>query len=127
MPTINKPPRKPRTPTPETDRRELRQSGYNTSAWRNARAAYLMKQPLCEHCLSKGKVKPAEHVHHKRSPFTGCEVNWALMLDQENLEALCATCHRLEHERLSGRDNRSPQEILDALEELFNDIEDDER
>ena len=125
MPTLNRIKRE-RKETPKTDRRELRQKGYNTSAWRNAREAYLMKHPLCEHCLAKGKVKPAEHVHHKRSPFMGTDVNWALLLDQENLQALCAECHRLEHERISGRDNRSPQEVLDALEALFNDLDKDD-
>jgi len=84
----------------------------------------MTEHPLCEDCLAKGVVKPAEHIHHKRSPFMGSEVNWALLTDPNNLRALCAQCHRLEHERLEGRDNRNPQEILDALEELFNDLED---
>lgn len=121
MATIKKE-NKPRNVHRRTERRELRQKGYNTSAWRNAREAYLSEHPLCEHCLSMGRVKPAEHVHHKRSPFTGEDVNWALMVDQNNLEALCAECHRLEHERLAGRDSRSPQEILDALDEFFKDL-----
>lgn len=125
MPTIKRI-QKTRNETPRTERRTLRQKGYNTTAWRNAREAYLTTHPLCEHCLQHGKVKPAEHVHHKRSPFTGNDVNWTLLLDQNNLEALCAECHRLEHEKIAGRDSRSPQEILDALEELFNDLDDDD-
>ena len=124
MPTIKKPTPRKKT-SYQTERRELRQKGYNTTAWRNAREAYLTEHPLCENCLSRGVVKPAEHVHHKRSPFKGDDVNWTLLLDPNNLQALCAECHRLEHERIAGRDGRSPQEILDALEELFNDIDDD--
>ena len=85
-----------------------------------------MEHPLCEHCLSKGKVKTAEHVHHKRTPFAGTDVNFGLLLDANNLEALCAECHRLEHERIAGRDNRSPQEIIDALEALFEDLDKDD-
>lgn len=49
-----------------------------------------------------------------------------MLLDHNNLKALCAECHRLEHEKIAGRDGRSPQEILDALEELFNDLDNDE-
>jgi hypothetical protein len=45
-------------PTRETD------SIYQTPAWRSVRQRQLSIQPLCQACLSRGKIEPAQHVDH---------------------------------------------------------------
>lgn len=49
----------------------------------------MAKQPLCERHLAKGKVVPADTVHHK-VPHKG---DRTLFADPENLESTCAECH----------------------------------
>ena len=48
---------------------------YKTARWRQVRAAQLARQPLCETCLSRGRITPATVCNHadpetKRSPET---------------------------------------------------------
>ena len=65
---------------------------YTSREWRNCRAAYLRKEPLCERC-----GQPATQVHHKvrLTPATIKQPTVALNFD--NLEALCDLCHQKEH------------------------------
>lgn len=100
--------------------RVLRQQAYQNRNWRKLRNDYIRLHPLCEDCLAKGKVKPAEDIHHKESPFKGGEINWGLLMDTDNLVALCKDCHGERHAKEQG--HRSPEEILNALEELFKDL-----
>ena len=121
MPYINLPKRNPKPPRGEaeyTDAKLLRRTFYNSTKWKKLRDAHLREQPLCEECLRKGKVTPADQVHHKRSPFNYKEgtINWELGLDPENLESICGYHHGLEH----GRKEESPEETLAKLEELLN-------
>ena len=88
------------------------------------RDTYLREHPICEECLAKGKVTPAEDVHHKRSPFRGGEVNYNLLLDYHNLESVCKDCHGEIHAAQQG--HISPEEILKALDELFEQLEEDD-
>jgi 5-methylcytosine-specific restriction endonuclease McrA len=37
---------------------------YQTPAWRSVRQRQLSMQPLCQACLSRGKVEQAQHVDH---------------------------------------------------------------
>lgn len=79
-----------------------------------------MKQhPICEECLKKGKVTPAEDIHHEKSPFRGGEVNYGLLLDYDNLMSLCKECHAAIHNKQQG--HISPEEIIKMLDELFGD------
>ena len=64
-----------------TASREMRRKAYNNPEWRKLRDIYIKEHPLCEDCLDKGKVVPAEDVHHIRSPFQNGECNKALLLD----------------------------------------------
>lgn len=71
---------------------------YLSGAWRSCREAYLKKVGgLCERCLKKGLYTPAEVVHHRRhiTPQNIKDPN--ITLNFENLEALCWSCHELEH------------------------------
>ena len=57
-----------------------------------------MQQPLCEVCLSKGKVTPAEDVHHIDSflYYNGTLRLWKAF-DFANLMSVCKECHGLIH------------------------------
>ncbi|BAD74811.1 phage-related protein [Geobacillus kaustophilus HTA426] len=67
---------------------------YNSTAWRKCRE-YVLKRDnyLCQRCLRRGIIQPADVVHHKEH----LEDNPAKALDPENLESLCNACHNEEH------------------------------
>lgn len=120
MPQINKIEKKKKTyERKETDMRKLRQQAYQNSTWRKLRDTYMHSHPICEECLKQGKVTPAEDIHHKRSPFKGGEINYSLLLDPENLMALCKDCHGNIHASQQG--HISPEEVLKQLDDLFNE------
>lgn len=88
----------PSTSTVQKER--LRKKLYNNRKWRELRDAYLVEHPLCERCLESGVTSPTEEIHHKHSPFKeGLSENerYQLLLDWDNLEALCKPCHLHEH------------------------------
>ncbi len=121
MPTIQllKNQRKTYSATTKTEMQKLRQKGYQSVAWKKLREVYMHQHPLCEECLKKGKVTPAEDIHHIRSPFTGGDINYSLLLDDKNLEAVCKKCHQLIHNAKEGY--TSPEDILRQLDELFDE------
>lgn len=52
---------------------------------------------LCERCLAKGLIVPAEIVHHKIY-LTPLNINDpSITTNFDNLEALCRKCHGEEH------------------------------
>lgn len=71
---------------------------YKGPNWKTCRAAYMThKRGLCERCLSKGLITPAEIVHHKIH-LTPENINdESISLSWDNLEALCRNCHAEEH------------------------------
>lgn len=125
MPTINKIQRKPKsTEHKETDMRILRAKAYNNTAWRKMRDTYMKTHPICEECLKKGKVTPAEDVHHIKSPFKGGEINYALLLSYGNLMSVCKDCHARIHAEQKGYVR--PEEVIAQLDALFDDNVKDE-
>lgn len=126
MAWINKPEKKKRNSfeRKETDMRQLRKKAYNTTEWRKLREVYMREHPICEKCLEKGKITPAEDIHHKISPFRGGEVNYGLLLDHDNLMAVCKDCHGEIHAAQQG--HRNPEDIIKALDELFEELYKDE-
>lgn len=71
---------------------------YKSKAWQKCRAAYIREQgELCERCLAKGLISPAEIVHHKQHLDEETIKNTDFSLNFENLEALCMKCHNNEH------------------------------
>lgn len=121
MPTIVKLQKKQKTSSgrTETDIRKLRQKAYQNTAWRKERDNFLREHPLCEKCLEKGKITPAQDVHHKKSPFKNGEINWNLLYDVNNLMSLCKECHGNIHAAQQG--HISPEEVLRQLEDLFDE------
>ena len=79
---------------------------YGSKLWHSLRNSYIREHPLCEECLAKGIVTPAEHVHHI-TPFSQgatAEERWDLLLDESNLQSLCMACHKEKHKNnLFGR------------------------
>lgn len=120
MPTINKPPRKPKsTFHSETEMRELRRMAYNTTEWKKIRQTYLQKHPICEECLKEGRVNAGTiesplNVHHRKSPFINGTINYDLLYDDNNLETICAYHHGLEHTHAT-----SPEQMIAILDELL--------
>jgi len=69
---------------------------YRTAAWQKCRAFILARDNyLCQKCLRKGKIAPADMVHHIKA-LDDCP---ALALTPENLTSLCNMCHEQEHKR----------------------------
>lgn len=125
MPQINKPEKKPRPERKETDMRKLRQQAYQNTAWRKLRDTYMHQHPICQECLKQGKITPATDVHHIKSPFQHGEINYNLLLDYDNLMALCKDCHGNIHAAQQG--HVSPEEVIRQLDDLFNqDIKDED-
>lgn len=76
---------------------------YKTHAWRQCKNAYLKHaRGLCERCLERGIITPAEIVHHKTyiTPSNLNDPN--ITLNWDNLMAVCRKCHGEIH----GESNR---------------------
>jgi 5-methylcytosine-specific restriction protein A len=56
-------------------------------AWRIIRNRYIAAHPLCEKCTGAGRVTPAREVHHILPLAKGGTH------DEDNLMALCSSCH----------------------------------
>ena len=70
------------------DVKSTSEKGY-TSKWNKARARFLGKHPLCEHCLKKNIYTKAVVVDHV-TPHRGDET---LFWNENNWQALCKSCH----------------------------------
>lgn len=81
---------------------------YATQAWKDTRRNYIKSVGgLCERCLAKGIIEPAEIIHHK-IPLTVDNVSDVnISLGWNNLQALCRKCHAEVHDEMyaerSGR------------------------
>ena len=60
-------------------------------AWKRIRDKYVSQHPFCERCFEKGIVVPVDEVHHIKPLSEGGTH------DQENLIALCKSCHAKIH------------------------------
>lgn len=75
--------------------KEYAESFYKGAQWQKVRRAYLKSvHGICERC-----GMPAAIVHHK-DYITPDNINdISVILNFENLEALCQTCHNEEHHK----------------------------
>ena len=71
---------------------------YNSQQWHNMRT-YIIKrdQGLCQDCLKKGLIVPAEEVHHIIPLQPENITDPSITLNEENLVSLCRECHRARH------------------------------
>lgn len=93
MPTINR--KSSRIETIPYKHNKQSQDYYNSKEWHILRNAYYCSHPLCERCLERGISRQTEEIHHKRPFLTGRteEEKWSLLLNPNNLMALCSKCH----------------------------------
>ena len=63
------------------------------SSWRKARKKLLDEHPFCELCRRQGRLTQATVAHHIKAAADGGSN------EQENLMALCASCHSSLHRR----------------------------
>lgn len=64
-------------------------TGMYDHRWRQARAIFLRRNPLCSACAKDGKITAANEVDHI-IPHRG---DMKLFWDKSNLAALCKPCH----------------------------------
>lgn len=95
MPTIYKPKRQ----HPNEGQRKERMRIYNTSRWRELRVLKLQRNPLCEICLKKEVITPADDIHHIVSFMSATNPTQRkyLAFDINNLMSLCDKCHQAIH------------------------------
>lgn len=98
MPYINKKPIG-KDNKPHVKRSSNSSRYYNDKRWKILRHSYMNSHPLCADCAAEGRSVPAEEVHHKVPFLTGItdEDRWNLLLDENNLVALCKECHLKRH------------------------------
>lgn len=72
---------------------------YQSKQWKKLRNDYIGHHPLCERCLEYDKITPAVDVHHIKPFLRGKDEQerWELLLNQNNLMALCKQCHMYFH------------------------------
>ena len=74
---------------------------YDSRAWKLTRRNYKQSVGgLCERCMARGQVSPAEIIHHKipLTPKNMTDLN--ISLSWNNLQALCRKCHAEVHEEI---------------------------
>jgi 5-methylcytosine-specific restriction protein A len=78
-------------------RPSARARGYDRG-WEKRRLRKLAADPLCEDCLERGDVTPANEVHHMDGDATNG--------DYANLRSLCKPCHSKRTARAVRQDSR---------------------
>lgn len=74
--------------------KEYAQEFYRSMAWRNCRDAYASSVGgLCEECLKDGIITAGEIVHHKIHVSPETIHDPGILLNWDNLELVCRSCH----------------------------------
>ena len=83
--------------TAKTAKQEERAKWYAKTEWRKLRKIKLQQDPVCEVCGEQ----LATQVHHKVSFMKGNteEEKFSLLLDYDNLQSICPTCHQHIHNK----------------------------
>ena len=77
---------------------EEQKAFYKSAAWQHCRMEYISRvNGLCERCLAKGIIQPGYIVHHKIHLTPEYMDRPDILLNHDNLEYLCQTCHNKEH------------------------------
>ena len=84
----------------EEKRKGFADEFYASARWKACARGYRRSVGgLCERCRKKGKITPAEEVHHKIK-LTPENINKPeIALSWRNLIALCKDCHLKEHRK----------------------------
>jgi len=126
MPTIRKKEIKPKKVKYKNENKEFYADKYSTQAWRNLRNVYYSLHPICEECLKRNVVTPAEEVHHRRKWSSGEteEEQWKLFLDEKNLISVCKADHRAYHLKMDRYGLNSCDDLTDKEWKEAHHIED---
>lgn len=63
---------------------------YHSKEWKRVRRVALIRDKhLCQHCLAKKRITPADVVDH----VVPVRVDWNKRLSLNNLQSLCNSCH----------------------------------
>ena len=94
---------------------------YRSKAWKVARNKCLQAQPTCIMCEEAGVIREANTVNHitpmrlivKSEATSISEMRWSELraaTSQENLEALCLSCHGIEEAFMIKQEKQALQE-----------------
>ena len=94
---------------------ERKKKLYSSQGWKNLSQIFKQEHPRCECCLEEGKTSSVEEVHHavKFDDQETPELRSMLLLDRDNLMALCRECHQLYH--------KNPGELTELQRNLFHE------
>ena len=71
---------------------------YKSKTWQHVRDNVMKRdRGLCQDCLKKGLIVPAEEVHHIIPLQPENITDPSITLNENNLIALCRDCHRKRH------------------------------
>ncbi|MBA4543843.1 HNH endonuclease [Thermoactinomyces daqus] len=92
---------------------------YQSRAWQRCRAAVLARDNhLCQVCLKKGRLTPANTVHH----IEHLTDNPSRALDESNLISICATCHnKLHPEKGQGKPKQQRKRKARVIRSVANE------
>lgn len=93
---------------------------YHSKAWQDVRTfVWDRAHGLCERCMERGDVKPADVVHHIVPLSVDNIGDPNISLNPDNLTALCNDCHTEVHQHLgigamNGIKHEEPRVGFDA-------------
>lgn len=92
------------------------QAFYGSRTWKRCRSEYKKSVGgLCERCKAKGLIEPGYIVHHKQYVNARNITDPNILLNFDNLELLCMSCHNAEH----GRNKVTKRYIIDEAGRVF--------
>ncbi|NNG67333.1 HNH endonuclease [Caldanaerobacter subterraneus] len=69
---------------------------YKSEEWERSKTQALIRDKvLCQWCLRKGIIRPADVVHH----IVPIKEDWSKRFDLDNLVSLCHECHNKYHSK----------------------------
>lgn len=85
---------------------------YNDRRWKKASKQFRLQHPLCQHCLTLGKVNSSALVDHIDAHKGDLDKFW----DRNNWQALCFPCHSIKTAANDmGREAKPKGHSLDGL------------
>ena len=90
---------------------------YNSQNWKKLRSNILLKEPICQNCKLFLRDTPSQTVHHilKFYDQPDEKTKTDLLLDPDNLIALCSDCHQNIH-------TKDPWKIHPSLKQYIFDV-----
>lgn len=95
----------PRQREPDNENGKQGARYYNLRAWKDTKRSQKVMHPYCVECAKKGIRTPTTQIHHIK-PFlegTNHVERMLLLLNPNNLMALCDACHVEAHRLLNKR------------------------